>query len=59
MNWHKVFTVARKAGVAVVGVVAMGLTNGVFHDPWDKVAMAVVAVATYYGVYRVPNKDAE
>ena len=57
MQWHKFLTVARKAGVAALGVVAMGLSNGVFHDPWDKVAIAVLAVATYFGVYHVDNKD--
>ena len=55
--WYKVFTVARKAGVAVLGVVAMGVANGVFHDPWDKVAIAILAVAAYFGVYAMPNKE--
>lgn len=57
MKWHKVFTIARKAGVAVLGVVVMGLSNGVIPEPWDKVAVAVLAVATYFGVYSVPNKE--
>jgi uncharacterized protein with NRDE domain len=55
MQWHRFLTVARKASVAAVGVVAMGVSNGFFHDPWDKVAVAVLAVATYFGVYATEN----
>lgn len=55
MQFHKVFTVARKAGVSALGVVAMGVSSHWFHSPWDEVAVAVLAVATYYGVYKVPN----
>jgi hypothetical protein len=46
---------ARKAGVAVVGLIAVALAMGLLPDPWDKVATAILAVATYYGVYKVPN----
>jgi hypothetical protein len=46
---------ARKAGVAALGTIAVALAMGLLPDPWDKVATAVLAVATYFGVYRVPN----
>ena len=55
MQWHKVWSVARKAGVAALGALAGTLAVGLLPDPWDKVGAAIIAVATYAGVYATPN----
>lgn len=54
-NTHKFLTVARKAGVAALAVIAVGVSYSAFPDPWDTVANAVLAVAAYYGVYYTKN----
>lgn len=56
MQWHKVLTVARKAGVSLLGVVAAGVAAGWFDSPVKEIAVAVLAIATYAGVYATPNK---
>ncbi len=55
-QWHKFLTVARKSATALVGVIAAGLSMGLFKEPWNSLALAIVAVATYYGVYKIPNR---
>lgn len=55
MNAHRVFTVARKAGVAAVGALASAVAANLLPEPWNTVGAAVVAVATYFGVYRTSN----
>jgi fructose-specific phosphotransferase system IIC component len=57
MTMTKFLTVARKAGVAFLGVVLTGLSVSEFPEPWDKVAWAVLAIFTYTGVYATKNKD--
>ena len=59
MNARKVFTVARKAGVALIGALGAAVASNVLPDPWDKVGAAVVAVATWAGVYVARNTPAE
>jgi hypothetical protein len=46
---------ARKAGVAAGGILGTALATGLLPDPWDKVAIGVMAVLTYFGVYQVSN----
>jgi hypothetical protein len=55
MQWQKFWSVARKAAVGGVGALATGVAYGVFPDPWDKLAVGVLAVATYFGVYHTEN----
>ncbi|HEY6022088.1 MAG TPA: hypothetical protein VIY48_20140 [Candidatus Paceibacterota bacterium] len=47
--------VARKAGIAVLGVAGTALSMGYIPAPWDGFTSAGLAVLTYYGVYRTPN----
>lgn len=56
MSWAKVLTEARQAGIAALGLIGMFLNAGYLKPPWDVLAGAVIFVATYYGVYKVPNK---
>lgn len=55
MQIHRFWDVARKAGVAVVGVAATALSMGALKSPWNEIATAVVAVGTYLGVYATKN----
>ena len=55
MNAHKFLTVARKAGVAAVGALASAVAANLLPEPWNTVGAAVVAVATYFGVYHTEN----
>jgi hypothetical protein len=57
MQIHRIFTVARKAFVSFLGVLFTGLSMDVIPEPWDKLSLAVILVATYYGVYRIPNRE--
>lgn len=59
MQVHKFWSVARKAGVAALGVVATGVAYGIIPQPWDKAAVAVLAIATYFGVYHTPNAPSD
>lgn len=58
-GWAKVLTVSRKAATALVGVLAMAAGNNLLPEPWNYVAAAVIAVATYFGVYQVKNVPSE
>ena len=58
MNAHKFLTVARKAAVAAVGALASAVAANMLPEPWNTVSAAVVAVATYFGVYQTRNVDA-
>jgi hypothetical protein len=46
---------ARKAGVGLLGLLAAALSMGLLPDPWDKVVTAVLALATYFGIYVTSN----
>jgi hypothetical protein len=52
---HKVLSVSRKWGVALLGVVAQAAASGAVPDKYAPWAAVVVAVATAVGVYSVPN----
>lgn len=51
----KYLAIARKAVVAAVGVTALLVSEGVLSGQPLAVAQAVIAVATAFGVWRVPN----
>jgi len=53
----KFLTVARKAGVALLGVAGAGLAMGYIPAPWDALVTGILSVAAYYGVYAMPNKS--
>lgn len=46
---------ARKAFVGLLGVLATALSMGLLSDPWDKIVTAIIAVASYLGIYVVQN----
>lgn len=46
---------ARKALVGLLGVLGVALSMGLLPDPWDKVVTAILAVATYFGIYVTQN----
>jgi hypothetical protein len=48
-----------KAVTTAVGVVAMAVSSGFLHGTALTVADAILAVATTYGVYKVPNAPAK
>jgi hypothetical protein len=54
----KYLTTARKALIALVGVVAQAVSLGVLHGTVLAYAQVVLALATAVGVYVVPNKAA-
>ena len=51
-NWTKLGTEARHAAGAVVGIVAAVTALNVLPHPWSEVAVAVVSVGTFTGVYK-------
>jgi hypothetical protein len=52
----KVLSEARKAIVAVLGVAATAVANGLITGTAVKWVSVAIAVATALGVYAVPNK---
>lgn len=46
---------ARKAVVALVGVVAQAVNLGLLPEQWQEWAAVVIALATAVGVYQAPN----
>ena len=55
VNLAYLYQRARKAAVAVVGVVAMAVTAGLLNGQALVVAQAVLGLATTLGIYTVPN----
>jgi hypothetical protein len=47
--------VARKAFVGGCVIIASGVQADLFPHPWDDVAIAVLAVAGYFGIYATRN----
>ena len=57
--WQDVLVETRKTVVAVVGIAAMLLAQGVLSDNYAKYAAMVVAIGTALGVYATPNAPSE
>jgi len=56
MQWTKILTEARKAGIAALGVIAAALAAGLIPGEWTPFVVAVLGAATAYGItYAVPN----
>jgi hypothetical protein len=54
-GWARFWDYARKAGFALLSILAAALSAGMLPDPWDKVVTAIIAVAGYFGVYVIQN----
>jgi hypothetical protein len=54
-DWLKIFTVARKAGVSLLGGAATVAAAGLLPEPWDKYGPIIIVLATYYGVFWTRN----
>lgn len=54
-NYHRVFTEARKFGVAVLGLAATVAASDAVPERYRGWAQVVLALATALGVYHVEN----
>jgi hypothetical protein len=54
-RYLKLLSEARKAGIALLGGAATVASAGLLPTPWDRYAPIIIAIATYAGVYTVPN----
>lgn len=54
-GWARFWDYARKAGMAALTGIAVGLAYHIFPNPWDVVANAVLVVAGYFGAFGVKN----
>jgi hypothetical protein len=56
-GWARFWDYARKAGIGLLGCLATLAASHLLPDPWDKYGPAIIAIATYFGVYGVQNID--
>lgn len=54
-TWTMILTAARKFGVALVGLAATALAQGLLPEQWRPWAAVVVALGTALGVYGIGN----
>jgi hypothetical protein len=53
----KLWTTARKTGIAVLGIAATLATEGLLPAPWDRWGPVAVAVAVALGVHVTPDRS--
>ena len=56
MQWTKILTECRKAGIAGLSALAAALAAGIIPGKWTPLVVAILGAATAYGItFAVPN----